>query len=127
MSGKKVRLSLTSTRAVCSEADLDRPPQVRSLVLTAVTFLKAVALAETAKTRFRAPRHQFLPSQTLAFARALREAMAEPVAVGGRRTSSRFTPLGQLREFFEQPEQKRALSRLISFVEGGGTLDVPDA
>ncbi len=123
MSNKQVHLSVNPTRFVSSEADLEREHAARTLVLPAVTFQKALALAETRKG-FCAPRHQFLPRQTSDFAVALEQALSAKVEVGGARPSSRFTPFNQLREFFEQPAQKRAMAKLRAFVGDGGTMDV---
>jgi hypothetical protein len=119
----KVRLSITTTRFVSPTDDPDHEPEAHSVLISAVTFRKALGLAET-RTWFKSPRQHFLAAQTTDFGRALKEALAEKVEPGGVRASSRFTTLGQLREFFEQPAQKRALARLMAFVEVGCNLDV---
>ncbi len=124
MHAKKVRLSVTTTRFVTPDDEPGLEPQTRSLLITAVTFRMAVGLAETRKW-FKAPPKHFLPGQTAEFGRALREALAEEVEVAaGPRGSSRFGPTSHLREFFAQPAQRRALARLVAFVEAGGSMTV---
>ncbi|QDU20572.1 hypothetical protein [Urbifossiella limnaea] len=123
---KKVRLTLNTTRFVSSEAEFDEDKPGKMLVLPAVSFRKAVALAET--TGFRAPRGSFMPSHTVEFARALKEAMSRKAKiVAGPRGSSGISAEGQLRDFFAQPAQARLLKRLLEFVVDGGSLDVSDA
>jgi len=124
MQNRKVRLTLTQVQFIGSEADLNREPTPRqSLELSSRVFRQAVALAET--KGFRAPRAHFLPGQTSHFAKAVREAMAAPIPTStGTRASTLITSVGQLRTFFADPANARSLSRLLSFIECGGTLDV---
>ncbi len=124
---KKVRLTLSTTRFVSSEADMDQEEPGKTLVLPAVTFRKAVALAETA-AGFRAPRQSYMPAHTAEFARALKQALSRKADVAPRlRGSSGFSAESQLRDFFAQPAQARLLKRLLEFVVDGGSLDVSDA
>ncbi|MFO0798311.1 MAG: hypothetical protein U0804_12610 [Gemmataceae bacterium] len=123
---KKVRLTLTTMRFVTTTDEFDEGAPGKTLLLPAVTFAKAVGLAETAG--FRPPRSSYLPAHTTAFARALTEAVSRKVdTTPRRRASSRFSAEGQLRDFFAAPAQAKHLMRLMRFLEGGGSLDVTDA
>jgi hypothetical protein len=126
MQSKNIRLTITPIQFVGSESDIDRvPDQGRYLVLPGVTFQKMVALAES--KGLKAPRRQFLPSQTMQFALGLRQALAEPpVKTTSLRGSAKITTAGQLQAFFATPANRKALARVLGFLEGGGCLDVTD-
>jgi hypothetical protein len=126
MQSKNIRLTITPMQFVGSESDIEREPdQGRSLVLPGVTFQKMIALS--ASKGFKSPRRQFLPSQTMLFALAVRQAMAEPpVMVTSLRGSAQITTAGQLQEFFAIPGNRKAVARVLGFLEGGGSLDVTD-
>jgi hypothetical protein len=123
MQPRKIRLTVRPTQFVSSDAEIAAPPpKGETVVVTAAAFLKAVALAEL--KGFRAPRCQFLPSQTARFAQAVRDALNTPVAPPGRRQT--FSSEVQLKEFFAQPQNARALARILALVEKGGVLDISD-
>lgn len=126
MQTRMVRLTVTPPHFVACEADADRAPASRSLVIPGGVFQKAVAWAET--RGFRAPRRHFLASQTATFARCLREAIAAPEpAAAGVRWSARMTPTSQVRDFFAIPGNMKFLNRLLVLVDAGGAIDVTDA
>ena len=121
---KMVRLTARATLMVCSEEDVDREPEARSVVVPAAVWHKAVALAETT-SGFRAPRGDFMPTHTRTLALALRQALdAVPEQSTSARHRRHLTVRGQLDDFFAVPANRKALLAILRLVESGGSLEI---
>lgn len=126
----RIRLHLKKPKFVTTEQDIDTEVPERTLGVDSVVFDKAVALAGA--NGFRPPGRGFhcrhmLPAEVASFARSVRQGLAsetqEPTT---KRWSQSPTPQAQMRDFFNDAGNRRALIRILNLVEQGGELVAED-
>jgi hypothetical protein len=121
---RTVRLVAQARRFVASEEGLGQVGQERTLVIPVGVWNRAIGLAES--QGFRSRGRHFHPAEAATFAAAVKQALdIKPVVVASRRLSA-ITPAEQLREFFDDPSNRKMLLRIVALAEMGGGLDVTD-
>ena len=116
---KTITLTTRSMHVITSEADLDRPPEEKTMTIPASVFRAALGLART--QGWQEPRRDFMPRDCRECAAAIRAALAQPEPTGRH---AKFTPLVQLRAKLNTPERQRHLRRLLGVLELGVGVEV---